>query len=103
MLVAVAGGQELQAVGGVLGADVAPQGYAVPGRGGQLEQRGGRAGEVPVEPTGELVTVEAGVVPGGVVVPDQRRPADREEPPRPWMGEARDRFVAGLRPRGVEA
>jgi hypothetical protein len=53
--VTVAGRERVEARGGVLGADVAPQRHAVPGHERQFIQRGGGAAKVPVEHSGELI------------------------------------------------
>ena len=98
--VAVAGRDDPEPLGGGPGPGVAPQRHPVPGEERQFQQRGAGARHVPVEDAGDVVALEAHVVGGDVVVPDQRRAGERAVPPRPGVGEAGHRIVERTGPPG---
>lgn len=96
--VAVTRGDQLEPLGGLLSAVIAPERNAVPGHERELEQRRGRPGQVPVEDAGERVPVEAGVVRRDVVVPDQRGLGDGKVPPGSRVAEPGHRPVERVSP-----
>ena len=91
---------QLEPPGDVGRRGVPEQRHAAPGEVGELEEPGGRPGEVPVEDAGDPVPREHHVVRRHVVVPDQLRTVDGEEPPGPLVDEAVDRVVQLAGPAG---